>query len=263
MNKLFFCSGLPRSGSTVLLSILSQNSDIYCTPTSPLADFLCLTDHNFSHIDYNYTYEKEKVQYNVYNSIIKNFHGHVSKKYIIDKHRGWAKNLLPIKKFYTDTPKVLATYRPIPEILSSFISLIEEKNQYDNFVDNRLREDNVQITNSNRAEYLWRFYVSDPYESLIYGLKNFRDCIHLINYNDLIKKPDVEIEKIYNFLEIDSYPHYYENIINTCGEEKDREWGLEGLHNIRPILEKKSKCPEEVIGQENVKLYNLFNINEN
>jgi sulfotransferase len=260
MKTLFFLSGLPRSGSTLLGSLLNQHPEIYATPTSPLADLLCLLDTNFNHLDLQYTYEKEKILYNTYHSVMNNFYNHVPKKYIFDKHRGWPKNVDSIKKFYNNSPKILATYRSIPEVLSSFITLIEKTNQYDNFVDNKLRENNIEINNSNRAEYLWRFYVSDPYQSLIYGLKNFREHIHLINYNDLIQTPEKEMEKIYEFLEIESYSHNFLSIVNTCGEDKDSAWGLDGLHNIRTKLEKTSKPPEEVIGKENVKLYNLFNI---
>jgi hypothetical protein len=218
---------------------------------------------NFNHLDLQYTYDKESIEYNTYNSLLNNFYNHIPKKYILDKHRGWPRNLTPIKKFYTENPKVIATYRPIPEVLSSFITLIEKTNQYDNFVDNKLREDNLPINNSNRAECLWRFYVSDPYESLIFGLKNFREHIHLVEYTDLTNQPEQELKKIYDFLEIDSHSHNFSSILNTCGEEKDKEWGLEGLHDIRPSLQKTSKSPEEVIGEENVKLYNLFNIDEN
>lgn len=260
MKTLFFLSGLPRSGSTLLGSLLNQHPEIYATPTSPLADLLCLLDTNFNHLDLQYTYEKEKILYNTYHSVMNNFYNHVPKKYIFDKHRGWPKNVDSIKKFYNNSPKILATYRSIPEVLSSFITLIEKTSQYDNFVDNKLRENNIEINNSNRAEYLWRFYVSDPYQSLIYGLKNFREHIHLINYNDLIQTPEKEMEKIYKFLEIESYSHNFLSIVNTCGEDKDSAWGLDGLHNIRTKLEKTSKPPEEVIGEENVKLYNLFNI---
>jgi sulfotransferase len=262
MKTLFFLSGLPRSGSTLLGSILNQHPKIYTTPTSPLADLLCLVDSNFNHLDIQYTYDKENISYNTYNSIINNFYNHIDKQYILDKHRGWTRNILSIKKFYTNKPKIIATYRPIPEVLTSFITLIEKTSQYDNFVDNKLREDGVEINNSNRAEYLWRFYVSDPYESLIYGLKNFKESIHLVDYNNLTENPEQEIEKIYEFLEIESYSNDFSTIINTCGEEKDSAWGLDGLHNIRTKLEKKSKLPEEVIGEENVKLYNLFNIYE-
>jgi len=61
MKTLFFLSGLPRSGSTLLGSLLNQHPEIYATPTSPLADLLCLLDTNFNHLDLQYTYEKEKI----------------------------------------------------------------------------------------------------------------------------------------------------------------------------------------------------------
>jgi len=263
MKKLFFLSGLARSGSTLLGSLLNQHPEIYTTPTSPLADLLCLIDENFNQLNIQYTYEKEKIQYNTYNSLIKNFYNHIPKNYILDKHRGWPRNLNPIKIFYTRNPKVIATYRPIPEIISSFITLIEKTNQYDNFIDNRLRQDNLPINNTNRAEYLWKFYTSDTYESLTFGLKHFRENIHLVEYSNLTQDPEAELKKIYEFLEIEPHTHNFSKIINTCGEQKDKEWGLEGLHDIRSELKKISRSPEEVIGEENVKLYNLFNINEN
>lgn len=263
MKTLFFLSGLARSGSTLLGSLLNQHPEVHTTPTSPLADLLCLIDRDLSQLDIQYTYDRQEIEYNTYNSLLTNFYNHIPKKYILDKHRAWPKNLVPVKKFYTDTPKVIATYRPIPEIITSFITLIERTGQYDNFIDNDLRKNNLPITNSNRAEFLWRFYISDPYESLVYGLRNFRENIHLVNYNDLTQNPEQELKKIYNFLEIEPHQHDFSNILNTCGEQKDREWGLEKLHDIRPELKRISKSPEEVIGEENVKLYELFNINEN
>ena len=33
-TKIFFLSGLPRSGNTLLASLLNQNPDIACTPNS-------------------------------------------------------------------------------------------------------------------------------------------------------------------------------------------------------------------------------------
>ena len=51
MKTLYFLSGLPRSGSTLLGSILSQHSKLQATPTSPLADLLCWIDEGFSKLD--------------------------------------------------------------------------------------------------------------------------------------------------------------------------------------------------------------------
>ena len=71
---------------------------------------------------------------------------------------------------------------------------------------------------------------------------------------------ETELNKIYEFLEIKPHTHDFSNILNTCAEEKDGAWGLENLHLIRPKLQKTSLQPEEVIGEENVKLYDKFNI---
>ena len=61
MKNLLFLSGLPRSGSTLLGSILSQHPEIYVTPTSPLSDLLCLIDESFSRLDIQYTYDKQNI----------------------------------------------------------------------------------------------------------------------------------------------------------------------------------------------------------
>jgi len=74
MKTLFFLSGLPRSGSTLLGSILSQHPELQATPTSPLADLLCWIDDGFTKLDIQYTYDKQQIQYNTYNSILENFY---------------------------------------------------------------------------------------------------------------------------------------------------------------------------------------------
>jgi sulfotransferase len=261
MKTLLFLSGLPRSGSTLLGSILSQHPEIHVTPTSPLSDLLCLIDEDFLQLDQNYTYDKQNIVKNTYTSLLNNFYNHIDKPYVIDKHRAWPKNVPPLKLFLNSNPKIIATNRRVSEILASYILLIE-KNNSDNFVDQHLRSEGKQINLDNRVECLWRDYVSDPYQSLVIGLRHFRESIHLIDYNDLTENPEEELNKIYEFLEIEPHKHNFESILNTCAEEKDYAWGLENLHTIRPKLQRTSPPPEEVIGEENVKLYDLFNIKD-
>jgi sulfotransferase len=260
MKTLFFLSGLPRSGSTLLGSILSQHPKLQATPTSPLADLLCWIDEGFSKLDLQYTYDKQNITYNTYNSILENFYNHIEKPCILDKHRGWCKNVPSIEKFLHQTPKIIATNRRISEVLSSYILLIQRNNERDNFIDAHLRREGKLITIDNRIECLWKNYVCDPYESLVYGLQHNSQNIHLVDYNELMQKPEKTIEKIYEFLEIDSYQHDFSHILNTCAEDKDYAWGIDNLHKIRPKLQRTSPPPEEVIGEENVKLYDKFNI---
>ncbi|MGA0120182.1 MAG: sulfotransferase family protein [Methylophilaceae bacterium] len=259
MKSLYFLSGLPRSGSTLLGSILSQHPEIQSTPTSPLADLLCWIDDGFSKLDLQYTYDKENIQYNTYNSLLSNFYNHIEKPCVLDKHRGWCKNVSSIEKYLHQTPKIIATTRRIPEVLASYIILIE-KNGTDNFIDAHLRGEGKPITTDNRIECLWRNYVCEPYQSLVYGLQHYSQNIHLVCYNDLTEKPEQELNKIYEFLNIEPHQHDFNHILNTCEEEKDDAWGIENLHQIRSKLQRTSPPPEEIIGEENTKLYDLFNI---
>ena len=259
MKNLYFLSGLPRSGSTLLGSIISQHSLIQATPTSPLADLLCWIDDGFSKLDLQYTYDKEQITYNTYNSILYNFYNHIEKPYILDKHRAWCKNVPSIERFLHQKPRIIATTRTIPEVLASYVILIE-KNGTDNFVDAHLRREGKPITTDNRIECLWRNYVCDPYQSLVYGLTHHSQNIHLVDYNNLIQDPETELNQIYEFLEIEPHKHDLSSILNTCKEDKDDAWGIENLHNIRPKLQRTSPPAEEIIGEENVKLYDKFNI---
>ena len=89
--------------------------------------------------------------------------------------------------FLSNKPKIVATYRSIPEVLTSYISLIERTQHENNFIDEHLIKDNLPITNNNRAEHIWRYYVAPSYESMIYGITKYPEWVHLVEYNNLVK----------------------------------------------------------------------------
>lgn len=260
MKTLYFLGGLPRSGSTLLGSLLNQHPEIYVSPTSPLGNLVTDIEKSFNNLDIQYTFDRKQTSYNVYKAVLANFYNHIPKSTILDKHRFWGKNLDTVQMFLSNKPKIVAPYRSIPEVLTSYISLIERSNHQDNFIDNHLREDNLPITNNNRAEYIWRHYVSQSYESMVYAITKYPKLVHLVEYNQLINDPQEELNKIYKFLEVPIHTNTFNNIENACGEQKDEEWGLRGLHDIRPNLSKISKNPIDVIGEENMKLYSKFDI---
>jgi sulfotransferase len=260
MKTLYFLGGLPRSGSTLLGSILNQHPDIYVSPTSPLGDVVTDIEQSFNKVDQQYTFDRKVISHNVYRAVLANFYNHIPKSTILDKHRFWGKNLDTVQMFLSNKPKIVATYRPIPEVLTSYISLIERTKHEDNFIDNHLRQDNLSITNNNRAEYIWRYYVAPSYESMVYGLTKYPDWVHLVEYNQLISNPQEELNKVYEFLEVAPQDNNFNEIENACGEQKDEAWGLRDLHTIRPKLSKISQNPIDVIGEENVKLYSKFDL---
>ena len=60
---------MPRSGSTLLGSLLAQHEDVYVTPTSPVLDLLCFTNDAFNKLNNNYTY-KESIDIDIYKAIV-------------------------------------------------------------------------------------------------------------------------------------------------------------------------------------------------
>lgn len=261
MKQLFFLSGLPRSGSTLLGSILSSNPSITVTPTSPMLDMLCYTNEAFEKLNQKYTYDYKTVSANIYKSIVENFYKHYETPIVIDKHRGHPRNVDPLKMFVLPNPKIICTVRPISDVITSYIKLIETNKQKDNFVDNDLSKKYMHINTANRSKILWENYIKDPYQSMLFGIKNHREHLHIVEYDNLIKSPNEEVYKIYKFLDLPVYEeHQFENIHNACAEEKDAAWGLENLHKIRPKLEKTSTPAIDILGPYLTDYYNQYNL---
>jgi sulfotransferase len=253
-QKLFFLSGIARSGSTLLGSMLNQNPDIHVSPTSPLLDLFCLVENQLQQLTHQYTYDINAVSPNIHRSIAGAFYAHINKPYIIDKHRGWPKNINTVKQIMTPNPRIICTHRHIAENIVSFLKLM--RNDPDNSVDRTLTARRIPLTLENRVRLLWEEYSSDPFYSLKDGLENDLTCIHIVRYDDLISDTQTAIAGVYEFLDIPRYEnHTFTNIRNTCAESKDEAWGFRGLHDIKPIIAKTSDDPREILGD---KLYEFF-----
>lgn len=257
MKQFFFLSGLQRSGSTLLGSLLSQNPEIHVSPTSPLLDFLCISENVLKTLEQQYTYDIEAVGKTMHSRSFDTFYDHIDRPIIIDKHRGWTRNINTVKMFRNEEPKVIATYRPIAENIVSFIKLADK--DPNNALDQSLRDNGLEINNQNRAKYVWENWTYEIYDSLRYGLNNNRENIYVVHYKKLVDKPLEELYNIYDFLGLDRYEgHYFKDIINTCSEQKDEIWGFKGLHDIRDSINYESKDPKYVIGEDLCKYFSVY-----
>lgn len=261
--KLHFLSGLPRTGSTLLASLLNQDPKIYATGTSPLSDLMYLLNLDFLNLKKIYNFETDNIELDVYRGVLLTFHKHKNKKVIFDKHRAWPKNLDPLKLFISN-PKIVVTVRPVPEIITSYITLIERSvlNNKENFIDRDLKLKGLPLSLENRAKLVWEKYVKEPYESVLLGLHNDREKLLFIEYGDIVSTPLSVLSKVYEFFELEEFKAFdTENIVNKEVEKDEEAWGMPDLHNIRPVLKSVSKDPKEVLGTELFYYFNKFNIN--
>ena len=170
-HEYFFLSGLPRSGSTMLSAILSQNPTIHAEGNSPLLQYLI--DMNIS------VYQKAREQldankkYAIVDRMIRNipdaYYTNTEKQYVIDKSRTWTypTNVDLIKRYITATPKIIVLVRPIEEIVASFVNLYKKNGREDYNVITLLEKDTDPIMR--------------PYQSLIAAMQHCKkECIFII-----------------------------------------------------------------------------------
>lgn len=250
MKTYHFLSGLPRSGSTVLASILNQNPEVYVTPTSPMLNITVKMQEAWREdptVIANYYEEQAR---NLTKAMLPAFWQHRPEPIIIDKGRGWAKNLPTASALFGKDIKILSVERDLPSIMASWLSLIRKQNTV-SVVDKKLIGYGYAITDENRMGEMWFNMVKDCME----GIRQVRQeakpgQLFIVKYDELISHAPKLLKDIEKFLELPEWNYDFDHIENDTIDDDLTAWGFEGLHTIRPKLEKVSKNPREILGDE-------------
>lgn len=245
-NKSFILfAGMPRTGSTLLASILAQNPNVYGSGNSPLLDLMwnaySAVDVKSTKTDLDAQKRLEEVRTDLVASTVQAYYKNAKEKFIIEKGRGWllAKNRKLAKKYFGEDVKVICFRRPVEQILSSFYNLMQPGCSDEEFFDRFLKY-HVPIHNNIKGVKLSKF-VKDP------------NVLHL-EYDNIVHNTSDVLDKVYKFCELPSYQHDLSNI-TRCFEEDDFSYDIAKLHEVRPTISKRNhkvKLPEHFlqIGQD-------------
>ena len=253
-HELVMLSGLPRSGSTILTSLLNQHPKIYATTTSPVIGMVTNFYHNWEPQTIAQVKDKnEQQRKDMVSAMIRVAHSHFKKDIVIDKNRGWPKSLKLYEELMDTKPKIICTVRNIPDILASFVTLAN-KNPGDTFIDNALVEQGFTINNTNRCRLLWNSgVVGESWQAFKSGYQYDKSCMLILEYEDIVSNPKDVMKQIEEFIGIEYYEYDFNNLKPM--DEKDEFHGIKGLHDIRPVVKKTSKPPEQIIGHELTEYY--------
>lgn len=252
-KTIIMMSGIPRSGSSVLCSLLNQHPRIYASTTSPLIEFINDITPMWDMISAR-MYKPHPDQYvNMVNGLIYGTYNHVSKDIIVDKNRLWPRHAPLIKKALGHNLKIICTVRPIPEIIASYVTLIN-KNKGITFIDSDLIELNLPINTKNRCRIIWEKYIHTPYTSLrkAYNSKDIDICT--VSYDDIVNNSQQVMDTICEFIGVESIAVNLDSL-QPMKENDKFHGGIEGLHDVRPVMKRISSKPEDIIGKDMVKLY--------
>jgi sulfotransferase len=264
MNKTFyFMAGLPRSGSTLLSSILNQNPRFYSGPSSPVLGAMFAVEQNFMGNELYHGYPKPDQVREIIGSIPHHFYSDVQNPVVFDKNRAWTARVPYIEGYIGQQAKILVPVRRIDEILTSILTMIhrnpfQEGQPRINFVDEQLIKTDIPINDLNRCMYLLNDggIVYESLNAIMMGFQqNVSDKMHFVDYNDLVDNPEKIMEDIYDFLGEEFYDHDFGSISNIHREDDLITYGLSDMHQVRSEVKKTSSPPASILPEEILDLY--------
>jgi sulfotransferase len=263
MTKTYhFMAGLPRSGSTVLSAILNQNPEVYSSPQTDLLSMLYELESKIP----NYESFRAKLMHKNFASLIygmaDSFYAPIDKSVIIDKNRGWGTpyNWDNLSSYLNPEGKVILTMRPILQVLASFIRIAQKTNKATGFMpylnDNlwvsKYRDladaqvDNIMAANGEMDRAIF---------SIANLIKNHRDKVYVVWFDDLLDSPQATMNGIYDFLGLDAFEHNFNNIKAVDNHDDLAGYGMLGLHDVNKKLTRPKTNSSELLSDYVVKKY--------
>jgi len=263
VEQIFFQSSMPRSGSTIFQNLIGQNPDFYVTPTSGVLELIFGARANFSTspefkaqdtslMEAGFKEFCNKGIFGFYNAI-------TDKKFVLDKSRGWGVYRPFLSEVYPN-PKIICMVRDLRSVVCSYEKIYRKSQLRKDSIRNDLTgagttihkrvDEWVHPTNTiGRA-------VERIFEMIRLG---FDDKILFVKYEDLCLYTDVEMRRIYDYLELPYFEHDFDNIQQITSED-DSVYGLTNdLHTIKPKLELPTPDYHDILGKDICAwLYNTY-----
>jgi len=241
-KKQFVClSGLPRTGSTLLSSILNQNPKIHAEGNSAVCQLMwdSYISCSINCAEQILANKREKTVFDIISSIPSLYYKDISdeKTIIVDKSRSWTieTNVQILQAFIDNNIKIIVLERPLEEVVKSFAKLFKENEK-----------------DFNALQFLKP--MSEPIMRSLSGISwakknNEKNTFLFIKYKELVENPQNVMEKIYKFCLWEPFQHSFENL-EVKYPENDEVYKLNGLHSIRDKIgfkENNIQLSQEVI----------------
>jgi sulfotransferase len=232
IKQIVGLAGLPRSGSTLLNAILSQNPAFHTEGTSPLLHIMYeMASIQFpeEQLRLARAINKTDMVQQIVRQIPNIYYSNATADIIIDKCRVWThpENLNLMYRYFPNKPKVIVLERPVLDIVKSFMRLKQ--------VDGSSMDITLMEQDLNQVRPL-------------YGIMRAVDCLKqakinnkgeflFLTYDELVSDPETTLDDIYDFCGWQLYSHDFKCVINKAFED-DGVHNLINLHAVRPNVEK-------------------------
>jgi len=231
-----FISGLPRSGSTLLSSILKQNPRFTAGITDPLQGYAEAIIRATENVQGGRKLVEAEKRKRIIRGIFDSYYED-GPEVCFNTGRTWTGKTKLLKELYPNF-KMIVCVRSIPWILNSF----EKLNGKDPLGTKPIYGNQMLLTVDQRCFSLMGAkggVVMDPIKLMRSGIYS-GDASHMIfvEYNALTKQPEQTMRRIYEFLGEEYHDHDYDNVEDSY-EEYDLDLTMSGLHDVKKKVEYK------------------------
>lgn len=237
-KQFYLLAGLPRSGNTLVASLLNQNPSFYASPISPLVDYLAsLYKTACESPDINSTQIIEPSDYAI-KQFVKNYYNHIKQPVVFDRQKTWGmpNNYFNALNFIDSNIKVIFTTRSLVEVLASLITVLGDRVNVAMDKANWVWKSHL-TENDNKCDFLMSpLYDLDKLFTTYTTIRNYPDNFLIVKYEDLLDKPSEAMKDIYSFLGQEYFDHNFNKI--ECKETYNEEViGMpQNLHEVKPTL---------------------------
>ena len=236
MENFILCGGLPRTGSTLLMSILQENPNIFTTSTCPIPHIVfnivtkSRSDNTFMAMD---SIVADRALFGLIHKGTEGwFNSLTQKPIVISKNRIWneVRYLYPKSKFICmirDPRDIFDSFMRVEETFKS----LKTFNVYDK-----------KIVSSMSYDEIYEFYfgknalIDNPIQNIKYLIEQNDDTL-FVKYEDLTEDPISTLKRIYEFINVDYYNHNLEDIKSSLVYEHDSVYYNERvLHKVHSKL---------------------------
>lgn len=256
MNKqIYFVSGLPRSGSTLLMNVLGQNPDFYVTPTSGMRSTLVNVRDGWDKTPSFKSCPKQlsdNIKKNVLTAMLQASFLHTEKPVCFDKSRGWLDylELAALLVNGREHVKVLVTVRDMRDVLASFEKVYRSNSAL--MQTPQEASDPIKFKTAIGRISTW----IDMNQPVGQGFNAINDAVvrgwlanmYFVEYEKLTSDPAACLSGIYHFLGQPDFTHDFTNVKQITHED-DRAYGFDSLHTIRPLISPQTPQWQQIYNQ--------------
>lgn len=223
-----FITGLPRSGSTLLSSILKQNPRFHASITDPLATFVKGTVETLSNEPGMRSEVPVERRRNILKGMFDGYYKNIDNQVIFNTNRGWTYLTHVMSDVYPNA-KYIVCVRDVNRVLDSFEAAHRKNPLSPNTVSGgpgKSVYDRVESFMDKSG------IVGFPYVGIKQAITgNEKNKLILIEYDQLCENPELTMRSIYNFIGEEYFQHDFNDVENNW-DAYDSEIGIP-LHQVR------------------------------